>query len=373
MNEQVGLKHITLPVLSVLMVFGNGMLIFVIGRHKTLWTVTNFFVLSLALSDFLLGLFIVPLLVAAEEGVLGQSPHICLRVFSVAIAQTLISCLTLMAIALERYLAITRPLQHHAFLTTRNAFVIILCCWIYCIAVGALPWLGWNALGGQNLSETMPANGSLARPWLCRYHTVVTGSYVAFMYPGHFVPLWIVMLILYAQIYLRSRHHVPKDKARRMSISLTTFAKKGGAFIRRSSSWRLKENWRALRILAVVVGYFVLSWLPVVVWYCMLYKGFTINSAVGVQPSLPYWFYNIGISLAFGNSAVNPFLYGLGNRSVRRVWLQCCCRARSRKAKLRSGLLLQVNRRPKNGTLVRPLVERQTTNDDLTSTTTGAT
>ena len=370
MNEQVGLKHITLPVLAVLMVLGNSMLIYVIARHKTLWTVTNFLVVSLALSDLLLGLFIVPLLVAAEEGVLGQSPNICLRVFSVAIAQTLISCLTLMAIALERYLAITRPLQHHAFLTTRNAFVIIMCCWVYCIIVGSLPWLGWNALGYQNFS--VDANGT-REPWLCRYHTVVSGSYVAFMYPGHFVPLWIVMLILYAQIYLRSRHHVPMDKERRMSISLTKFSKHG-THMRRHSSWRLKENWRALRILAVVVGYFVLSWLPVVVWYCMLYKGFTISSAVNVQPTLPYWFYNIGISLAFGNSAVNPFLYGLGNRSVRRVWIQCCCRIRGKNRTLRPSML-ELNQRMRTGTLARPLVDKPmvTFTEDLTSTTTGVT
>jgi hypothetical protein len=40
-----------------------------------------------------------------------------------------------------------------------------------------------------------------------------------------------------------------------------------------------------------------------------------------MEPPLPYWFYNLGITLAFGNSAVNPFLYGFGNRSVRKAWI----------------------------------------------------
>ena len=76
-----------------------------------------------------------------------------------------------------------------------------------------------------------------------------------------------------------------------------------------------------MRVLVVLVGYFLVSWLPVVVWYCTLFRGFCVESARGVDPLLPVWFYNISITLAYGNSAVNPFLYGFGNRSVRRCVL----------------------------------------------------
>lgn len=31
------------------------------------------------------------------------------------------------------------------------------------------------------------------------------GSYVAFVYPSHFIPLWVLMTVLYARIYCRSR------------------------------------------------------------------------------------------------------------------------------------------------------------------------
>jgi len=84
---------------------------------------------------------------------------------------------------------------------------------------------------------------------------------------------------------------------------------------------RAQENWRAMRVLVVLVGYFLVSWLPVVVWYCTLFRGFWVENARDVDPLLPVWFYNISITLAYGNSAVNPFLYGFGNRSVRRCVL----------------------------------------------------
>jgi len=93
---------------------------------------------------------------------------------------------------------------------------------------------------------------------------------------------------------------------------------------------RAKENWRALRILTVLVGYFLLSWLPVVVWYCTLFRGFWVESARNIDPVLPAWFYNVSITLAYGNSAVNPFLYGFGSRSVRRCVLLTVRRMRGR-------------------------------------------
>jgi len=84
---------------------------------------------------------------------------------------------------------------------------------------------------------------------------------------------------------------------------------------------RAQEKWRAMRVLIVLVGYFLVSWLPVVVWYCTLFRGFWLESARDADPLLPVWFYNVSITLAYGNSAVNPFLYGFGSRSVRRCVL----------------------------------------------------
>ena len=73
MGGELTVKHVCLPVLSVIMVLGNGMLIYITVRYKHLRTVTNFFIISLALSDLLMGLVFLPLLVAVEEGVLGNS------------------------------------------------------------------------------------------------------------------------------------------------------------------------------------------------------------------------------------------------------------------------------------------------------------
>jgi len=86
-NKDLGLKHFVLPILATLMILGNGALIMITLRYKRLRTVTNMFIGSLALSDLLVGVVIIPLVVLAEQGQLGPSAYTCLAVFCLTIAQ----------------------------------------------------------------------------------------------------------------------------------------------------------------------------------------------------------------------------------------------------------------------------------------------
>jgi len=87
-NDQLALKHVTLPILAVVMILGNGALILVTLRHKSLRnSVTNLFVVSLAVSDLLTGVLVVPLVVIAEKGRFGRSQYACLSVYCLTATQ----------------------------------------------------------------------------------------------------------------------------------------------------------------------------------------------------------------------------------------------------------------------------------------------
>ncbi len=68
------------------MILGNSMLIYVTMKHKHLRTITAYFIMNLAMTDLLMGLLIAPMMVAAEEGLFGNSPTVCLTIFSLSIA-----------------------------------------------------------------------------------------------------------------------------------------------------------------------------------------------------------------------------------------------------------------------------------------------
>jgi len=211
------------------------------------------------------------------------------------------------------------------------------------MVIGGTPLAGWNVVDATDAPVNHVNVSSIAMMVVnlstvqssasfgdCRFDTVVGASYVAFLYPGHFIPMCVIMLVIYVQVYLhsRGRRSRPLDRSsyslnvyhnvRRFSVALSSGTNRENKSNSMRTTARAQENWRAMRILVVIVGYFLVSWLPVVVWYCTLFRGFSVERARNVDPLLPVWFYNISITLAYGNSAVNPFLYGFGNRSVRR-------------------------------------------------------
>ena len=244
----------------------------------------------------------------------------------------------LLTIALERYISIVCPLKHHSMLNKRNAMLIIIFCWIYGLIIGSLPLFGWNSIDGfntnniqlvefstcgakMNCSQAINTSDGGAQVFRCLYQNVISGSYAGFMYPGHFVIMWIIMIVLYGHIYLKTRNrtsgsHSPNG-LRRLSLSFRRSSNSSG----KRYTKRIKENWKAIKILAVIVGYFIFSWLGMVIWYGALFKGFTLDRVRREAPPLPYWFYNVAIILAFGNSVLNPLIYGLGHRSVRKAFL----------------------------------------------------
>ena len=214
--------------------------------------------------------------------------------------------------------------------------LIIVICWIYGLVIGSLPLLGWNSIDGFNTKNIQPEEFSPCgakmnctealntsegvQIFRCLYQNVISGSYAGFMYPGHFVIMWIIMIVLYGHIYLKTRNRTSASNSpnglRRLSLSFKRSNSSGKKYTK-----RIKENWKAIRILAVIVGYFIFSWLGMVIWYGALFKGFTLDRVRHEEPPLPYWFYNVAIILAFGNSVLNPLIYGLGHRSVRKAFL----------------------------------------------------
>jgi len=138
--------------------------------------------------------------------------------------QLLASCLILEAIAVERLIAVVCPLRHHTLSTLRSACAIIVGCWGYAMVVGGMPLAGWNvvdaapaaaaAAASLGSAATAADNASSSSSTVnlsssttttstfddCRFDTVVGASYVAFLYPGHIVPLCVIMLGVYVQV-----------------------------------------------------------------------------------------------------------------------------------------------------------------------------
>ncbi|XP_004529355.2 octopamine receptor-like [Ceratitis capitata] len=179
----------------VVTIIGNTLVILAVITTRRLKTVTNCFVMSLAVADLLVGIFVMPPAVAVHLiGSWRLGWVLCDIWISLDVLLCTASILSLCAISVDRYLAVTQPLTYsRKRRSKRLAFLMILVVWILALAITSPPMLGWYEPGRRDLSE-------------CRYNQ--NEGYVIFSAMGSFFIPMAVMIYVYARIscVVASRH-----------------------------------------------------------------------------------------------------------------------------------------------------------------------
>ncbi|PRD29897.1 UNVERIFIED_CONTAM: Adora1 [Trichonephila clavipes] len=129
---------------AVLAIAGNSLVVVTFVLERRLRRVTNLYIISLATSDFLVGLVGVPSAVMARLGLPRHAFRICLLMLSVLVLLCTVSILNLVAVTLDRYWAILHPFCYKRTMNRRAAAFVILGCWVLGTLVGLLPLFGWN-------------------------------------------------------------------------------------------------------------------------------------------------------------------------------------------------------------------------------------
>ena len=115
--------------LSIITVAGNGIVIYLIVTRHRLHTTANWFILSLAIADLILGLSY--LLTGSLSNVLSyptSNYNIWYAINSFLAAASATTNLCLMT--LDRYIAIVKPLKYVTFMTTRRVVLLISTAWL---------------------------------------------------------------------------------------------------------------------------------------------------------------------------------------------------------------------------------------------------
>ncbi|XP_062564674.1 D(3) dopamine receptor-like [Armigeres subalbatus] len=181
--------------LIVVTVIGNTLVILSVITTRRLRTVTNCFVMSLAVADWLVGIFVMPPAVAVH--LLGSWPLgwiLCDIWISLDVLLCTASILSLCAISIDRYLAVTQPLNYsRRRRSKRLALLMILVVWVLALAITCPPILGWYEPGRRELTQ-------------CRYNQ--NEGYVVFSAMGSFFIPMAVMIYVYVRIscVVASRH-----------------------------------------------------------------------------------------------------------------------------------------------------------------------
>ncbi|XP_072386689.1 probable G-protein coupled receptor No18 [Diabrotica undecimpunctata] len=185
------IQHIALAILLtiviLIVIIGNTLVILAVMTTRRLRTVTNCFVMSLAVADWLVGICVMPPAVAYTLiGVWELGWILCDVWISLDILLCTASILSLCAISVDRYLAVTQPLRYsRKRRSKRLALGMILVVWISSLLISCPPIFGWYE-PGKHAGKT------------CRYNK--NTGYVIFSAMGSFFIPMVVMVYVYIKI-----------------------------------------------------------------------------------------------------------------------------------------------------------------------------
>ncbi|AWO97528.1 Cholecystokinin type 1 receptor [Scophthalmus maximus] len=208
----------------LLSVLGNSLIIAVLVRNRRMRTVTNLFLLSLAVSDLMVSLVCVPFTLIPNlmrDFVFGTG--MCKLVMYFMGVSVSISTFNLVAISLERYSAICNPLTSRAWQTKSHAAKVITATWVasfilmlpYPISSALKPFTRLNNSTGHMCRLVWP-NDIIQQSWY------VSLLLLLFLIPG------IVMMTAYGlismELYRGIRFELSSRKSSRgVSVSISTF------------------------------------------------------------------------------------------------------------------------------------------------------
>ncbi|XP_077354385.1 adenosine A2a receptor b [Festucalex cinctus] len=290
--------------IACLAVAGNILVCWAVCLNTNLQSITNLFVVSLAAADIAVGLLAIPFAITISTGFCADF-HGCLFIACFVLVLTQSSIFSLLAIAVDRYIAIKNPLRYNSLVTGQRAKGIIALCWLLSVGIGLTPMLGWNK-GWNSTSATSCPEGLTE----CLFEGVVTMDYmIYFNFFGCVLLPLVVMLVVYAHIFMAARRQLRLMGLKKVAPAPSRAEKAS------SSSFRstLHKEVHAAKSLAIIVGLFAFCWLPVHVINCFNYL------CDGCQrPHI--WVLNIAIILSHANSVVNPFIYAYRIREFRQTF-----------------------------------------------------
>lgn len=257
--------------LSFIITCGNLLVIFSIIYFKQLHSPTNFLMVSLAVADLFVGLFLLPfsITIFMSSNVSSQD-FLCKLRNSLDIFLCSTSISSLCCIAVDRYYAVCQPLSYRSKINVRVIGIMILVSWSVAAFTGIV--FTFRAPNKQEENERCALFQNKAQ------NTVVVGAvFCLFGIPS------ILMVAIYLKILV-----VAQRQAR--SIVNTS---KSGANVN-------KMERKATKTLAIVMGVFLVSWTP----FFLCVSFYPVS-----KYSIPLHVIQLSKWLGWSNSMYNPCVY----------------------------------------------------------------
>ncbi|XP_026187435.1 trace amine-associated receptor 13c-like [Mastacembelus armatus] len=272
-HSETMVVYIVLCSFSSLTVVLNVLVIISISHFRQLHTPTNLLLLSLAVSDFLVGLLVMPFQILLTEPCWFLGDLVCVLFYLLPFITLCASVVNMVLISVDRYVAICDPLHYPTRITPNRVQICVVLCWIYCVFYSFLI-----------LYDNLKQPG--------RYNSCYGECVINIIGAVDIVLVFIIpvsaIIILYMRVFVVA---VSQARAMHSHIAAVTLQRSVTVTVK-------KSEMKAARNLGVVVAVFLMCYCPS---YCVSLSGseLTIGSSTNV----------IMFFLVLFNSCLNPIIY----------------------------------------------------------------
>ncbi|XP_011639590.1 dopamine D2-like receptor isoform X2 [Pogonomyrmex barbatus] len=187
-----------LVIVPCLTLFGNVLVILAVVKERALQTVTNYFIVSLAVADLLVAVLVMPFAVyVLVNGSWSLPGFVCDFYIAMDVTCSTSSIFNLVAISIDRYIAVTQPIKYAKHKNNRRVWLTILLVWAISAAIGSPIVLGLN-----NTPDRIPDQ--------CLFYNtdfIIYSSLSSFYIPC------IIMVFLYYNIFKALRNRARRARA----------------------------------------------------------------------------------------------------------------------------------------------------------------
>ncbi|BES96053.1 unnamed protein product [Nesidiocoris tenuis] len=285
--------QILYALVCVVGLLGNTLVIYVVLRFSKMQTVTNMYIVNLAVADecFLIG---IPFLIATMSLELWPFGHVMCKIYMATTSiNQFTSSIFLTIMSADRYVAVCHPISAPKVRTPFISKVVSLVAWT-ASAVLMVPVFMYAKL--EILGDPEQSSCNIIWP----ESEKLTGQTAFTLYTfvlGFFIPL-ILIFCFYFLVIRKLQTVGPKNKSKE----------------------KKKSHRKVTKLVLTVITVYVLCWLP----YWIMQVALIFTPPNQCQSRITVTVFLIAGCLSYSNSAMNPILYAFLSDNFKKSFMKAC-------------------------------------------------